>query len=54
MESDRLEPDTPPEEVIGYLSTLDYNDVVLVGHEPHLGLLIQEMVSPEKSLNLVF
>ncbi len=54
MESNLLEPDTPPVKTIKHLSTLDFNEVALVGHDPSLSLLVQEMVSPETSLNLVF
>jgi phosphohistidine phosphatase len=44
-ESRALEPDRAPEEVLAELEGLETDEVLLVGHQPHLGILLGHLVT---------
>jgi phosphohistidine phosphatase len=48
-ESRALEPNRPPEEILAEVEGLETDGVLLVGHQPHLGILLGHLVTGGRS-----
>ena len=51
-ETQALEPDSDPEEILGEIRGEESDSILLVGHEPHMGALLGRLISGRSGLEI--